>query len=82
MHNDEVRKLSTKQGKTRDSPLRGFFESFIDLMKLEENEEDGTSECYENSIHEKIGYILIIISLLLPILGIIIDVICVMCIFD
>lgn len=77
MHNDEVRKLSTKQGKTRDSPRRGFFESFIGLMKLEENEEDVTNECYENSMNEKIGYILIIISLLLPILGVIIDVMCV-----
>lgn len=63
MHNDETRQVSTKQIKSRDRPKKGILDNFIDMMKLEEDEEDEYEEVYENDKPERS---FIIISVVIP----------------
>lgn len=65
MRNGKIREISTNKTKARKGTESGFFDGFIELMKLEDDE---PNESYENNKYAKIGRILILISLITPII--------------
>ncbi len=65
MHNSKIRKISTKKTNARDGTKMGFFDSFVEFMKLED---DWTNESYETDKYEKMGRTLLRISLITAII--------------
>ena len=64
MHNGKMRKISIKRTKAKDGTKGKFWDSFIDFMKLED---DDPNRSYKNDKNEKVGRILLMISLIISI---------------
>lgn len=72
MHNGKTRKSSTKKTNVRDGTEEKFFDRFVALMKLED---DYHNKSYDNGKDEKVGRILLLMSLIMSIIFLVLPII-------